>query len=76
LEEDGYFGVMQPFLAYILKPVNDNEGEGKEETFFFIFLEKSVSHHIFFTIFVNGIIIIAKKLGHPFFFLCRWNELF
>jgi hypothetical protein len=45
-----------------------NERE-KREPSFFIFPGKSVNHHIFFTLFVNDLIIISKQLGHPFLFL-------
>jgi hypothetical protein len=54
------FEVLQPFLANSLDPIRYNEGEGKEEPFFFILSGKNVSNHILFSLLVNDLIIISK----------------
>jgi hypothetical protein len=69
LYEAGEFGVFSPFLVNNLKPICNNEGEGKEEPFLFLLLGEGINHHIFFSLLVNDLIIISKQLGHPFLLL-------
>jgi hypothetical protein len=63
------FRVLQPILVRSLEPIGYNEGERKKGSFVFIFLGKSVSNHILFSLIVNYLIIISKELGNPFLFL-------
>jgi hypothetical protein len=58
----------------LLKPICDNEREGKKGPVFFIFPGKGINHHIFFSFFVDDLIIISKQLGYPFFFALGRNS--
>jgi len=60
----------------LLKPICDNEREGKKGHVFFIFSGKGINHHIFISFFVDDLIIVSKQLGYPFLLLWGSNSLF
>jgi hypothetical protein len=49
---------------------------GKKGIVFFIFPSKGINHHIFFSFFVENLVIISKQLGYPFLLLRGRNSLF
>jgi hypothetical protein len=63
-------------MENLLKPIYDNEREGKKGPVFFIFPGKGINHHIFFYFFVDDLVIISKQLGYPFLLLRGRNLLF
>jgi hypothetical protein len=70
------FGILKPFLAHSLEPIEYNEGKRKNGSFFFIFLGQCIHHYIVFDLPVNDLIIISKELSHPFLLLLGGNALF
>jgi hypothetical protein len=70
------FGVLKPFLAHNLEPIEYNEGKRKKGSFVFIFPGQCIRHNIVFSLHVNDIIIISKELSHPFLLLLGGNALF
>jgi hypothetical protein len=63
-------------MVNLLKPICDNEREGKKGPVFFIFPVKGINHHILFSFFVDELIIISKQLGYPFLLLGGRNSFF
>jgi hypothetical protein len=70
------FGILKPFVAHILEPIQYNKGKRKKGSFIFIFSGQCILHDIVFSLLVNDLIIISKELSHPFLLLLGGNALF
>jgi hypothetical protein len=76
LDQMRTFGILKPFMAHNLEPIEYNEGKRKKGSFVFIFPGQCIRHDIVFALLVNDLIIISKDLSHPFLLLPGGNALF
>jgi hypothetical protein len=76
LDQMRTFGILKPFLAHSLEPIEYNEGKRKKGSFVFIFLGQCIRHDIAFSLLVNDLIIISKEISHPFLLFLGGNALF